>query len=172
MNNCGHSFGLLPLSRPVLNTCVRNVEPCFYPSPCLCRSGTELILNHDRLCHICCFVICAQIEKCSQVFSWCPHNGSRAVLCVFSHSFVRHPLALFSWLLRTVPAWQILPRTQVCLSRSEVRGSAHSERCAYVSESLAHFEQCESSFGSSVHSVKCEPWWFEISAYSEKCEPW
>ena len=36
--------------------------------PCLCRSGTEFILNHDRLCHIWCFVICAQIEKCRQVF--------------------------------------------------------------------------------------------------------
>ena len=48
VNNSGHSFGLLPLSRLVLNTCVRNVEPCFYPSPCPCRSGTELILNHPQ----------------------------------------------------------------------------------------------------------------------------
>ena len=95
VNNCGHSFGLLPSSQPVLNTCVRNVEPCFCPSPCLYRSGTENILNHDRLCHTCYFDICAQIGRTS----------SRAVLCVFSHSFIRHPLALFSWLLRIVAVW-------------------------------------------------------------------
>ena len=74
VNNSGHCFGLLPSSRLVLSTCVRNVEPCFYAPPFLCRSGTEFVLNHDRLCHICCFVICAQIEKCNQVFPWCPQN--------------------------------------------------------------------------------------------------
>ena len=46
----------------------------FYPSLCQCRSGTEFVLNHDRLCHICCSVICAQIERCSQVFPWRPQN--------------------------------------------------------------------------------------------------
>ena len=46
----------------------------FCPSPCLCRSSTEFILNQERLCHIWRFVICAHIEKCSQVFPWCPQN--------------------------------------------------------------------------------------------------
>ena len=123
------------------------------------------------------FFTYAQIEKCSQLFPWCLQNGFKSCPFIgpsvksaasFSHPFIRHPLVLLSWLLRTVPAWQILPRTQVCLSRSEARESAHSDQCEIVSETSAHFEQCEPLFDSSAHSEKCETCRFETSAYSGK----
>ena len=124
MDIFGHSVRFrLYLSASVEH--VRNQRgSLFCLSPCLCRSGTEFILDQDRMYHIWCFVICAQIEKCSQVSSWCLQNRfkrclffypSGKVLCVFSHPFIRHPLVFLSWLFRAVPAWYFMPRTQVCL---------------------------------------------------------
>ena len=94
---------------------------CFvHPFSCLCRSGTEFILSHDRLL----FVIHAQIEKCSQVIRDDRRTGSRAVLlclptlekrCVIlAHQVLRHASCRAGFSIsgvfliasyRTDPAW-------------------------------------------------------------------
>ena len=137
----GFSF----LSRLVLITCVRNVEPCFYPSPCLSRSVTESVLNHDRLCHICCLSSVHKSRSVVKCFLGVRRTGSRAVLllahqdkcCVFSHPFICHLLVFSPGYIAPCPLGKLC-QEQVCLSRSEARESAHSEQCESVSESLAH----------------------------------
>ena len=41
----------------------------------------------------------------SVVFCGTSQLAHQEKCCVFSHPFIRHPLVLFSWSLRTVPAW-------------------------------------------------------------------
>ena len=109
------------VSRQVLNTCVRNVDICFCPSPCLCRSGAEFI---------CCFFICAQIEKCSQVFPLCLQK--RFKNCFFvspSGKVLRLFATIHTSSFGVCPLGKFCQELKFCLFRSEARESAHSEQC-------------------------------------------
>ena len=81
MDNFDQSSGLFSLSLSTSGTAFQCLLFCSSFS-CLCRSGTEFILSHDRLL----FVIHAQIEKCSQVIRGDRRTGSRAAFfCVCPH---------------------------------------------------------------------------------------
>ena len=158
-----------PLSRPVLNTYVRNVEP----SP-LFFCSVECSLRYPSLCA----VLSAAHKSRSEVKAhWCLQNRSKS--CPFVSPFgkaLRHLSSssdtsriVLCWLYLTASAWQTLPRNRNCLSRSEIRESAYAKPYEFLCELSTHSEQCEvlvwSSrtwnsakfvFGYSAHSAKCE----------------
>ena len=103
-------------------------------SLCLRRSSAEFILAQSRLSsnHRCRSAIttsvsflCTQTEKCCRVSSFVPRTGFRAVL-LSAHQEKRCVISSSSETSRVVLCWN--PRTQ---SRPN------------LSESSAHFEQCE-----------------------------
>ena len=123
------------LSRQELNACVRNVEPCFHPSPCLCRSDmTDCVTS----------VVWSSVPKSRSVvkcFLGVRRSGSIAVLLVSPSGKVLrlfasiHTSSVGVVLLVTSHRCPLCKFCQehVCVSRSVVQESAHSV-CDIVSD--------------------------------------
>ena len=163
-----------PLSRPVLNTCFRNVEPCPLFS-CFVHLAVSLSL--------CCFVIRAQIEKCSQValvsaepveeLSFCqPIRKSAALFASFI--VILCGVVLLSWCIAPSPLGKPC-REQVLCPRTLNRANPYLFRTSRSAESFvwsirvlcevrnlfdpvlrALGEVRDASSGFSAHSVTCE----------------
>ena len=165
MDHVGHSFLASPLSRQVLNTCVINVDLCFVLLPVCAEQAQKVILNQDRLCRIWCFVICAQIEKCSQVLSLV---SAEPVQELSFCSPIRKSAASFpihSYVIR----WCCCPGCfapcslgKLCQEHKVVyldlkfenpRTLSSANPCLSLSRTLSSANQL---FGSSAHSAKCE----------------
>ena len=129
----GHSFCFSLVSASVEH--VRDKRgSLFCPSPCLCRSSREFILNQNRLCRIWCFVICVQIEKCNLVFPWCCSPGYFAPcpLGKFCQEFK------FAYLDLKLENPRTLSSANPCLNNPRTLSNANS------------------LFGGSAHSAMCE----------------
>ena len=160
----------------MLNTSVRTVELCpvsllIASFSCLCRSSTEFILSHDRLCHICClssmhksrsvvkyFVMIAEpVQQLS--FCVCLH-WKGAASSVFICCYVTRCVVLDSLLVLCSSLLVIAPQGALCQEQVRVR----ARRTVRLDPSVwsAHSEQCEIAWFPHAHSVKS---WLDLSEH-------